>query len=207
MSEERTIRELLAESAPIIDQLTDVVNTAKKAFVHQRGQLLAQLNNQQDPLCREIRSTISKMSTLTAGKTAHTREPYLRIQSILTHLLIIAETTCRLEETLHKQIKDGVLFSDKAILQVSHIFDAQTKIFSDLATAMRNADEDIQHLVEDECNKLGQFCLQCSTDHENRLVEGLCYPQAAPLFLALLDQMQTIVHHEREVAHLLGRAF
>ena len=44
MSEERTIRELLAESAPIVDQLTDVVNTAKKAFVHQRSQLLAQLN-------------------------------------------------------------------------------------------------------------------------------------------------------------------
>jgi hypothetical protein len=63
MSEEGTIRELLAESAPIVDQLTDVVNTAKKAFVHQRGQLLAQLNNQQDPLCREIRSAISKMST------------------------------------------------------------------------------------------------------------------------------------------------
>ena len=59
----------------------------------------------------------------------------------------------------------------------------------------------------DDCNNLAHSCLQFATDHEIRLVEGFCFPQTAPVFLVILDQMQTIVHHEREVAHLLGNNF
>lgn len=207
MLEEHTIQEQLSECAPIVDQFIDVVNTAKKAFLHQRGQLLIQLSNQQDPLCRGIDSAILKMSELMSEKYGGEKEPYLRIHSILTHLRIIAETTCRLEETLQKQIKDGILFSDKAISQVSHLFDRQTEILSSLADIIRNGGKDLRQRTLDDCADLARSCLWFATDHETRLVEGLCFPQAAPLFLNILDQMQTIVHHEREVASLLGNDF
>jgi len=207
MIEEHTIRDQLAECASIVDQLIEVVNTAKKAFIHQRGQLLIQLNNQQDPLCRKIDSTIFQISERMSGKHGGKREPYIRLHSILTHLRIIAETTCHLEETLQKQIKDSVLFSDKAISQVRHIFDQQTEILSCLADVIRNGGKDNRQRALGDCNNLAQSCLLFDTEHETRLVEGLCFPQAAPLFLAILDQIQTIVHHEREVAHLLGNNF
>lgn len=207
MHEERTIRDQLEECASIVDQLIDVVNTARKAFVHQRGQLLVQLNNQQDPLCREIDSKIMNTAELMSGKYGGKREPYLRLHSILTHLKIIAETTCRLEETLQKQIKEGILFSDKAISQVSHILDRHIEILSALADVTRNGGKDLRQRALDDCADLAQSCLRFATDHESRLVEGLCFPQAAPLFLTILDEMQTIVHHEREVARLLGNNF
>lgn len=207
MSEKPEILEDLAECALIVEQLIEVFGTAKKAFIHQRGQLLAQLNNQQDPLCRKIVSSMSRMIELASGKPEGERESYLRLHSIYTHLQIIAETTCRLEEILHKQIKEGVLFSDKAVSQVSHLFDQQTEILSNLADIMRNGGREIYHNILDECKKLGRACLLFATEHETRLVEGLCFPQAAPLFIAILDQVQTIVHHEQEIAHLLGDGF
>lgn len=207
MPEKTAIRELLAESGPIVDQLIDVITTAKKAFIHQRGQLLIQLNNQQDPLCRKIESTIAALIERMSGKYGSEREPYLRLHSIVTHLLIIAETTCHLEDTLQKQIKDAVLFSDKAISQVNDIFDRQTAILGCLADVICNDDKEARHKALEECQKLGHFCLQYATDHESRLVEGLCFPQSAPLFLAILDQMLTIAHHEREIALLLGSNF
>lgn len=207
MPEKTAIQEQLVESGPVVDQLIDVINTAKKAFIHQRGQLLIQLNNQQDPLCRKISSAMLKMSTMATEKSGGEKESCLRLHSILTHLLIIAETTCHLEATLQKQIKDAVLFSDKAISQVSDIFDQQTAILGCLADVIRNADMEARHKALDECKKLGHSCLQYATDHETRLVEGLCFPQSAPLFLAILDQMLAIAHHEREIAFLLGNDF
>lgn len=207
MSEKLDIREQLAECALIIEQLVDVVGTAKKAFIHQRGQLLVQLNNQQDPLCRKITSFMSNMTEMATGKSEGEREACIRFHSIFTHLQIIAETTCRLEEILQKQIKEGVLFSDKAISQVSYLFDKQTDILSNLADIMRNGSMDSHRHTLDDCNKLSKLCLQFATEHETRLVEGLCFPQAAPLFLAILDQTQTIAHHEQDIAHLLGNNF
>lgn len=207
MSEERPIREKLADFGPIIDQLVDVVNTARKAFIHQRGQLLAQLNNQQDPLCREIGSAMMQMYELSKSKTSGERESCLRVHSILTHLRIIAETTCRLEETLQNQIRSGVLFSDKAVSEVCHLFNQQSDILSNLANIIRKDSEDSRHHVMEECKKLAHTCLQFGTEHETRLVEGLCFPQSAPLFLDILDQVQTIAYHEREIGHLLGNNF
>lgn len=201
------MREQLEDLVPIVDELIDVMNTARKAFLHQRAQLLVQLNNQQDPLCRKIDSAIYKITGQMSEKHGDIKEPYLRIHSILTHLRLITETTCRLEETLQKQIKDGILFSDKAVSQVSHLFDRHTEILSCLTDVIHNGGKDIRQSALDACKDLAHSCLQFATDHETRLVEGLCFPQAAPLFLAILDQMQTIVHHEREVANLLGNNF
>lgn len=203
MSIDLRIREQLADCALIVDQLVEIVGTAKKAFMRQRGQLLVQLNNQQDPLCRKIASFMSKMTELATGKSAGEREFYLQLHSVFTHLLIITDSTCRLEEILQRQIKEGVLFSDKAISQVGQLFDSQTEILSNFAAIMRNGEIGIIQQTLDECKIQGQSCLNFATEHETRLVEGLCFPQAAPLFLAILDQTQTIARHEQEIAHLL----
>lgn len=204
MPEDRPIREKLADFGHIVDQLIDVINTARKAFIHQRIQLLTQLNNQQDPLCREIGSAMQQIFDVSKAKAGVERQTCLRIHSILTHFRIIAETTCRLEETLQKQIKSGVLFSDKAIAEVCHLLNQQSDILSCLADIIRKENKTVRYHVLEECKKLAHTCLQYGTDHETRLVEGLCYPQSAPLFLGILDYMQTIVYHEREIAQLLG---
>ncbi len=207
MLEEHTRQEQLAELAPIVDQLVEIVKTAGNAFLHQRAQLLTQLDNQKDPLYREIDSAILKMNEMLFGKSGSKKEFYLRLHSILTHLRIIFETTWRLQGTQLKQIKSGILFSDKAISQVGRIFDKQSEILTCLADILRNSGKELRHRALEECKILGQSCMQFVTDHETRLVEGLCVPQAAPIFLEILDQMQTIVHHERGIAQLVGNSF
>lgn len=207
MLEERPAREQSAELGPIVDKLIAMVKTEQEAFTHQRSQFLEDIINQLETLGREINSSMHRMNDLAAGKPGGEREPFLRLHSILTHLQSVAETIGRLDGTLRKQIKDGVLFSDKAISQTNHLFHQQEEILRYLADVIRNGGEGVRHRVIEACQNLGQSCLQFATDHETRLVEGLCFPQAAPLFLAILDHVQTIIHHELEVAHLLGNEF
>ncbi len=204
MPEERPLRKQLEEFGPIVDKLIAVIGASHEAFIHQRSQLLAQIMDQREPLHREIGSAMDKLNEQATAKTGGEREACLRLHSLLTHLQRIAETIGRIEETLRKQIGDRVLFSDKAISQTSHLFYQQEEILRYLADVMRGGGEGIRRRAVEECRKLGQSCLQFANDHENRLVEGLCLPQAGPLFLAILDQMQTVIHHELEAADLLG---
>jgi hypothetical protein len=37
------------------------------------------------------------------------------------------------------------------------------------------------------------------------MIEGVCLPQAAPLFLALLDRIRTLCQHEVEIANILAK--
>lgn len=204
MPEERAVREQLAEFGQIVDKLVAMIKAEQEAFAHQRSQFLDELIDRQETLARETGTAMGKVNELASGKPAGESGHYLRLHSILTHLQTISETSGRLGETLRKQIKDGVLFSDKAVSQTNHLFQQQTEILRSLADLMRNGGEAIRHRAIEKCKDLGQSCLQFGTDHETRLVEGLCLPQAAPLFLAILDQMQTLIHHELEIAQLLG---
>jgi Na+/phosphate symporter len=91
------------------------------------------------------------MDMFSEGKSGSERKPFPRFHSILTHLQFIAETTGRLEETLRKQINDGVLFSDKAISQTNHLFYQQTEILRSLADVIRNGGEGIRRRAIEEC--------------------------------------------------------
>lgn len=207
MAEAPPVREQLTMFGPLVDKLVVLVKVSEQAFSHQRSQFLVQLMEQQEPLCREIGSAVEKVNEQMAAKPEGEREPYRRLYSILSHLQCIAAVFGRLEETLRKQTRDGILFSDKAISQTNQLFHQQEGVLRFLAEAIRSRGEEARCRVIEECRKMGQSCLQFATDHENRLVEGLCLPPAAPLFLAILDQMQTIVHHESEIANLLGNEF
>lgn len=63
----------------------------------------------------------------------------------------------------------------------------------------------LKKFVLQESRKLVQACTDFATEHEDRLIEGLCLPQAAPIFLAVLDRFRTIGEHEMEAANLLAR--
>lgn len=92
-----------------------------------------------------------KMNELVEGNRAAKESPFSGSISILTHLQFIAETTGRLEETLRKQINDGVLFSDKAISQTNQLFYQQTEILRYLTDVIRYGGEGIRRRAIEEC--------------------------------------------------------
>jgi len=205
MPVEYPVRKHLAELSPIVDQLTAEIDAGREAFVKQCCRFFDQSINRQESISLEISSVIRRMSGLLADGSDSTKYSYQQLHAILTHLQKIAESAARLEKTLKKQVQDCVLFSDKSVSQVNHLFYQQLEILCYLGYVIRTGGEGIRQRAIGECRCLDQSCIQFATDHETRLVEGLCLQQAAPLFLAILEQMQTITHNELEIANLLGK--
>jgi Na+/phosphate symporter len=203
MPAEHVVKEQLVQFGPVVDKLVLMTGEAREAFQHQNHKFLENLEHHKETLTQEI-SAKNKAITQLIRESGEKQVAFLRLQSILSHLNLIAETLEDLTEPLRKQIKEGVLFSDKAVSQTNFLFDRQTQILRSLADTIRTGNEFLKKHVIEESQKLSQACIEFASDHEARLVEGLCLPHAAPIFLGILDRMRTIAKHELEIIHLLS---
>ncbi len=188
---------------PIFNKLEAMVGAARNAFNRHSRQSLEQLKTLHKEVVPEITNAIKQVEAALAKQPAQERTAALKTQSILTRLQIIAEKLGGLSDPIEKKIKGGVLFSEKAVSQCNHLFDHQAGVLRSLLDILKTDNTMLKKFVLDEGQKLIQNCIDFATEHEERMIEGLCLPQAAPLFLTLLDNMRTAGQHEVDIVQIL----
>lgn len=204
MLKETAVCEQAEQLNSIINMLLAMLGTISGAFVHQQSRALDDIENQHRNLVEEIAFAAAKADEQMVGKSLIDRKPFLRYQSMLIHLKMITEVLASLAEALRNQITEGIPFSDKAIDQANFLFARQEMILRTLAEIIETGNGELLKEVGKACRELARSCLQFATGHESRLVEGLCLPVAAPIFLTILDRTQTAIHHELEMDCLLA---
>lgn len=204
MLKETAVCEQAEQLNSIINMLLAMLGTIGGAFVHQQSKALDDIGNQHQNLVEEIAFAAAKADEQMVGKSLIDRKPFIRYQSMLIHLKMITEVLASLAEALRNQITEGIPFSDKAIDQTNFLFARQEMILRTLAEIIETGNGELLKVVGKACRELARSCLQFATGHESRLVEGLCLPAAAPIFLTILDRTQTAIHHELEMDCLLA---
>lgn len=205
MNREYDKREQTDQLVAILDRLAEMFEKTRSVFIHQQAEPLEPLRQKRQDLIEEIAFAGAQADERMFGLALRSRRRYYRYQSILTHLDMVAAAIAGLAEVLLMQIKGGIPFSDKAVDQISLLLEYQETILGSLAESVRSGVREPLRQVISLCRELCRCCLRFGTSHETRLVEGLCLPKAAPLFLSILDRMQTLAHHEVETVKLLSR--
>ena len=149
-------------------------------------------------------AALKKLDEEMARKSTGENTALMRLASMYNHLRIIAQNLEALADPIQKKIKDGVLFSDKAVSQTNYLFDTQAGMLRSVLDIIKTDNEFLKKYTETEVRNLIQACNNFATEHETRLIEGLCLPQAAPLFLAILDSMRLVGQNEAEIVQLLN---
>lgn len=171
---------------PVFEELEAMVRSARNAFNrHSRADLeeLRRIHRQVDG---EIGSALKQAATA-------------QEKSLLTRLKSIADNLGGLADPLEKKIKGGILFSDKAVSQSNFLFDRQAGLLRTLLDITKTDNEVLKNYAAEEGQKLIERCRDYATEHEARLIEGVCLPQAAPIFLGLLDRMRAVTQNGLEL--------
>jgi Na+/phosphate symporter len=180
---------------PVLERLTDMILLARKAFNRQKTSFLDEADQIRGRLGQELEAA-RNAAQVDAGERIH-------LQNLVSHVEMIKEEISELLEPLRKQIAGGILFSDKAISQTNFLFDHEAGIFRSLEDILVTGNHILVNYVSDKIDDMHRFCTEFATDHEARLIEGLCQPQAAPIFLGILDCVRAVSYHEREIIRLI----
>jgi len=189
----------------IFDQLLAMVGAARDAFNRHGLNNLQELQRLQGLALTEINAVIKEVDALLAQKAEKDKPSWLRSHSVLTHLHIVAENLGGLADPIHRKIKGTVLFSDKAVSQTNGLFDHQAGMLRSLMDIIKTNNDFLKRYTREEGQRMIKACLDYATEHEARLIEGVCTPQASPIFLAMLDRLGIIYRHESDIAALLSQ--
>jgi Na+/phosphate symporter len=203
MSTLLTFKENVADLDPVITQLVAGTGAARDAFNRHSRSSMEEMRNLARTAAQEIEAALQKLEGEKARTAARQQTVFAGLSGIFTHLKIISQKLGALADPIQKKIQDGVLFSDKAVSQTNYLFDTQAGLLRSLLDIVKTNNDFLKRYTETEARNLIQACNNFATEHETRLIEGLCLPQAAPLFLAILESMRTMGQQEMEIVQLL----
>ncbi len=128
-------------------------------------------------------------------------KPYI---SVPVHLLRIAEGIEKIAEQIEKKIKDNVLFSDKAMTEITFLLQRLSDIVMPTTDIILARNIILRRYVQESEAGIIQKATEYATFHEERLIEGLCLPIASSIYINMLDAVKTIAWHSKEIATKLG---
>jgi Na+/phosphate symporter len=204
MSIHSVLKEHSGELETIVGKLVAGAGAARDAFNRHSRSSMEELRTLNRTAAQELDAALKKLEGRMAKKSEGERLSLTRLANIYTHMRIITQNLGALADPIQKKIKDGVLFSDKAVSQTNYLFDTQAGMLRSVLDIIKTDNEFLKRYTETEARNLVQACFNFATEHETRLIEGLCQPQAAPLFLAILDSMRSMGQHEAEIVQLLA---
>ncbi|MGQ3684685.1 MAG: hypothetical protein ACUBOA_06725 [Candidatus Loosdrechtia sp.] len=106
----------------------------------------------------------------------------------------------------HIRIKteEGILFSDKAVNEISHLFRETGDIIKTTADTILTKNEVLKRHLVDKWGSVNQTIDVYSEEHENRLIQGLCQPQSSSLYLSIVSSLGKVISHMK---HAIDRFF
>jgi len=154
-------------------------------------------------VCREKTAHIKKTEAELSAKITQLAQENNALRVYLSVPLILQRIgghIDNLNDTFHKKIKDDILFSDRAVSEL-------TTLFRRLKEALKNTSDLlvtknpvlVRHITECE-EDVVKKALEFATLHEERLIEGLCLPVSSPLYLNILNSIRCIAWDTNEIA-------
>lgn len=198
----RLLEEILDSLSPAVENLRRMLGAARHAFNRDSLDDLQEVVRLRGAVAQEIKTIVEQMEDATAARSEAERARLLRIGEMLNHLGLICENIAALADPIRIKIEDKLLFTDKAFFDINYIFTHQTGLMRSLLDIIRTENQLLRRYTEEEGQNLIQVCLNAATEHETRMIEGLCLPQASPIFLGILDRMQVICWHVLGIVRL-----
>ena len=182
--DEKTLNQKLYE---MFSEMSLVLEDSKQGFLTESEKLLTESETRLNgiltsnlPFTEEIVKKTSKDDL---------EKKYL---ILLPHLQLMAATVRNLLDQEMKKIGSGVLFTEKAIHEISDLLDLTQAQFQDATDYLLTRNPRLKMAIKEEMEKLFRTAEQYATEHEVRLITGVCMAKASFLYLAIVDCIKRV---------------
>jgi Na+/phosphate symporter len=101
--------------------------------------------------------------------------------------------------------RDGIYFSEKAHEELAQLHKTFLDILSNFRTVLATRDREVLDYVMAQGAIFHQMTVDFALAHEDRLLQGLCFPKASSLYLDILDSAKVANRHIMDMSGALAQ--
>lgn len=189
-----------AEFAFMCQSVVEMAAHARNGFAHQ-DEISLQAAEDLGRAVSEQEKLLVKRLTPAAAVAGWARRPDPEGIFIPLHLERVSDCLQLFSRAVRKKmLRDGVLFTARARHEILTLLDRALEILECVRDALRTGNRALVRHVLDESERYAQAASEYARFHEQRLIEGVCLPDASSVYLAMIDELKGVEWHTRQVA-------
>lgn len=177
---------LLHKAEEMLDLTEDAFTKNRLAALDKAGGLAAEIHKKEDALTEAV----SRIAPSDAGARA--------IVSVPGHIEKVATNIERIIDNIRVKIKEGLLFSDKAIQETNTITAKAKEMLKKAGEAAVTGSDARVHETVASSEAIIRMASDFATAHEDRLVTGECSPKSSSTYLCMLYAFEDMAAHTRD---------
>ena len=173
-------RDVLETSEPILDEL-------EKGFFSQQARVIQECEKKFGDL---LISRVPYVERIIGEKDKS--EADMKYVRLLPALQTIALAIENLMYKMESKLVSNILFSEKALSEIKALFRLMREQFRDTKDYIITRNPALQEAVKMQTDKMFKMIEDLAIVHQNRLITGICMPQASYLYLDITDSLKRI---------------
>jgi len=173
----------------------DFISLIQTAFIYNTSKFLEGCKEQAE----NSRKETDKISTIITAYALD--DPYLQpYKPVPAHVISIWESLEKLSELTAKKIEGHILFSDKAADETIFLLQRLIEIMRPTADIILARNTFLSKYIVYSQTGVEKMAKEYATLHEDRLITGECMPEAASIFVKMLEAIKDIAWNAKEIA-------
>ncbi len=196
---EQTVKDIKKEIYLIMHKTQEMLELTEDGFTKNKVSAL----DQADELAKEIHIK-EDLLTGTLAKMASANNEARALLTVPSHIEKIATCIKRITENSRTRIKEGMLFSDKAILETGKLFTKTKDVLKKAGEAAVTGSKATVESAIAESDVVERMANDFATAHEDRLVTGECSPKSSSIYLCILYAFEDMGGHIKDALRRLS---
>ena len=191
------IKSILERISGMCFKAESILNLCMDGFMKHKVDLIDEAMKV-SPVIRTEGNELRKLLSDKAKEPSVNKELIKSLMSIVGSVEMAVTGLDAVLRHVRAKISEGVLFSDKAVGEIRHLFKETLDILKTANDTLVTKNEVLMKYVVDKYKNLDEIVEGYAEGHEERLIKGLCQPQASPVYLNIMDSIMTVVWHTKQ---------
>jgi phosphate:Na+ symporter len=180
-------RELRERFCSLIDETLPILSQIYKGFLGQKTALLKASRTQFRDILKRQLTFVGKLIEDTEKD-----EVEKKYANLVPHLQRVALALDNLIDKMEIKVDSRVLFSQKALDEIRQLMIAVEAQFRDVKDFCMTKNPNLHGQVRTDMEKIRRMIDEYEIIHQNRLITGVCVPQASYLYIDMTDSLKRI---------------
>jgi Na+/phosphate symporter len=187
--EEREITERICN---LFEETVPILNNIYRGFV---GQKINLLKESRTKFRESLKERLPGIEKLVEQKDKSEAEQ--KFLTALPHLQRVALALDSLLDKMEIKVESNILFTDKALDEIKQLMVAVGAEFTDVKDFCFTRNPVLKNQIATDMEKVTKMIDEFDHVHQNRLITGVCMPQASYLYIDMTDSLKRM---SRELA-------